>query len=179
MEYIKYGFIPSPSNNQFPLCLICGKSFSNEAMKPSRLIEHLYKMHSNKKDCDISYFTNLQENFKNHPRLESMFTDASQQNTNGLLASYKISLLIAKTGKPHTIAEELILPAISEVISTVLHKSPINVIKSIPLSNDTVQRRIDEMADNTANSLYNILRNTEFSLQIDESTLPDNKSLLL
>jgi zinc finger BED domain-containing protein 5/7/8/9 len=88
-------------------------------------------------------------------------------------------MLIAKAGKPHNIGEELILPAISEVISTVLHKSPHEIIKAIPLSQDTVRRRIDEMAENTENTLCNILKLKKFSLQLDESTLPGNEALLL
>ncbi len=37
VEYLKLRFITSPNNIQKPLCLICDKEFSNEAMKPSRL----------------------------------------------------------------------------------------------------------------------------------------------
>ena len=47
------------------------------------------------------------------------------------------------------------------------------------MSNDTVQRRIDEMSADVEHKLCNTLRNTEFSLQLDESTLPGNESLLL
>lgn len=50
-----------------------------------------------------------------------MFASTSQRN-DGLRASYNISLLIAKSGKPHTIGEQLILPAAEEVLKTVLHK---------------------------------------------------------
>ena len=82
-------------------------------------------------------------------------------------------------GKPHTIGETLVLPAVSEVLRTVLHKAPEQVIKSIYLSNNTVQRRVDEMSDNIEEQLCIILKTTEFSLQLDESTLPDKKSLLL
>ena len=64
----------------------------------------------------------------------NMFTSSSKNSDDGLKASYKISLLIAKAGKPHTIEEKLILPEVKEVIKTVLHKSPEQVIKSIPLS---------------------------------------------
>ena len=46
------------------------------------------------------------------------------------------------------------------------------VIKSIPLSNNTVQRRVDEMATDIKDMICNIIRNTEFSLQLHESTLP-------
>ena len=51
--------------------------------------------------------------------------------------------------------------------------------KGIPLSNKTVQRRIDEMAQWVENSLPEYLKTSEFSLQFDESTLPGNEALLL
>ena len=70
----------------------------------------------------------------------NMFTSSSKSSDDGLKASYNISLPIAKTGKPHTIGEEPILPAVKEVIKTVLHKSPEQVIKSIPHSDNSVQQ---------------------------------------
>ena len=57
-----------------------------------------------------------------------MFASTSQQSTDGLRASYNISLLIARSGKSHRIVEELILPAVREVLHTVVHKSPDSVI---------------------------------------------------
>ena len=54
--------------------------------------------------------------------------------------------MIAKSWKPHTIGEELIILAISEVRPTVLHIPKSDVVKKISLNNNTVQRRIDEMA---------------------------------
>ena len=109
----------------------------------------------------------------------NMFTSSSKNSDDSLKASYNISLLIAKAGKPHTIGEELILPANKEVIKTVLHKSPEQVIKSIPLSDNSVQRRVDKMAENVEETLSKMLTTTEFSLQLDESTLLGNESLLL
>ena len=87
--------------------------------------------------------------------------------------------MITKTGKPHTIGEELILPDISEVIRTVLHKPAFDIIKRIPLSNNTVRRRIDEMAQSVENSLCDYLKISEFSIQLDESILPGNEALPL
>ncbi|XP_055943491.1 zinc finger BED domain-containing protein 5-like [Argiope bruennichi] len=107
-----------------------------------------------------------------------MFVSTSQSNDDGLRASYNISLLIAKSGKPHTIGEELI-PTIEEVLQTVLHKPPFDVLKRIPLSNNTVQRRIDEMSCDIESFLCNYLQTTHFSIQLDESTLPGNEALLL
>ena len=68
--------------------------------------------------------------------------------------------MIAKKGKHYTISEELILPAVKEVLNTVLHhKTCSSVIKLIPLSNDTVQRRIDEMSADVERKSCNTLRN--------------------
>ncbi|CAH1970114.1 unnamed protein product [Acanthoscelides obtectus] len=108
-----------------------------------------------------------------------MFASTSQRNDDGLRASYNISLLIAKSRKPHTIGEKLILPAVEEVLKTVLHKPASDIIKRIPLSNNTVERRIDEMGSDIESFLCNYLQTTHFSIQLDESTLPDNAALLL
>ncbi|XP_040581140.1 zinc finger BED domain-containing protein 5-like [Lepeophtheirus salmonis] len=108
-----------------------------------------------------------------------MCSSTSEQSTDGLRASYNIALIIARSGKPHTIGEELILPAVREVVHTVVHKSLDQIMKSISLSINSVQRRIDEMAENVEDKLCNILAATEFSSQLDESTLPGNESLLL
>ncbi|CAH2008316.1 unnamed protein product [Acanthoscelides obtectus] len=107
-----------------------------------------------------------------------MFASTSQRNDDGLRAPYNISLLIAKSGKPHTIGEKLILPAVEEV-KTVLHKPASDIIKRIPLSNNTVERRIDEMSSDIESFLCNCLQTTHFSIQLDESTLPDIAALLL
>uniref|UniRef100_A0A5S6QZ68 DUF4371 domain-containing protein n=1 Tax=Trichuris muris TaxID=70415 RepID=A0A5S6QZ68_TRIMR len=72
----------------------------------------------------------------------------------------RISMLIAKTGYAHKIGEELLIP-------------------KIPLSNNTVQRCIDEMANNVEDALCSSIRTTQFSLHIDESCLPGNEALLL
>lgn len=108
-----------------------------------------------------------------------MFASTSQRNDDGLRASYNISLLIAKSGTPHTIGEKLILPAVEEVLKTVLHKPASDIIKRIPLSNNTVERRIDEMGSDIESFLCNYLQTTHFSIQLDKSTLPVNAALLL
>ena len=106
----------------------------------------------------------------------SMFRKVDTQNDDGLIASYNTSLLIAKAGKSHyTIGEQLILPAIQEAVTTVMHTDGRRLIKSIPLSNDTVARRIHMIASDIEKTICNILKTTEFSLQIDESTMQVTK----
>lgn len=178
IEYLSYGFIPSPTNAQLPMCLLCEQVFSNEAMKPSRLKEHLNKIHPDKADKERPFFQALKEK---HGRstISSLFARKTTQTDSGLVASYNISLLIAKCGQSFTIGEKLVLPSIKEAISTVMERDPTQVLKSIPLSNDTVARRIDEMGADTEEQLCAILRETPFSLQLDETTTADNNALLM
>jgi hypothetical protein len=65
--------------------------------------EHLRKAHPDEVNMDLRFFKSLQNKFEKQPTLSNMFCNASQQNTDGLLAAYNISLLIAKSGQPHTI----------------------------------------------------------------------------
>ena len=180
VSYLQFRFIPAPRSELQSMCLLCNKVFSNEAMKPSRLSEHLTKIYPDKADKSATFYQCLWDNFKKRETIGSMFASSFEKSVDGLLASYNLSLMIAKKGKPHTIGEELILLAVKKVLNTVWkHKACSSVIKSIPLSNDTVQRRIDEIPADAEHKLCHTLRNTEFSLQLDESSLVGNESLLL
>uniref|UniRef100_A0A5S6R034 DUF4371 domain-containing protein n=1 Tax=Trichuris muris TaxID=70415 RepID=A0A5S6R034_TRIMR len=179
-EYLKYGFFASPGNMQALMCLLCEREFSNESMRPCKMVKHLYNMHPDKANKNLAYFQSLHERFLTRPRLERSLPSTSRtQEHDGLLASYNTSLLIAKSGKAHTIGEELLIPVISEVLNTVLHIPAADVIKKVSLSNDAVQRRIDDMAADVEQTLCEFLKTTQFSLQLDESILPGNEALLL
>ena len=65
---------------------------------------------------------------------------------NGLIASYKVSQLIEKCVKAHTNGKQLILPAVTEIMSAVF-KMDSNKSRSVPLSNNTLSRRINEICD--------------------------------
>ncbi|KFD60778.1 hypothetical protein M514_27057, partial [Trichuris suis] len=105
--------------------------------------------------------------------LPSTMAFESKLHHDGLLASYRIALMIAKSGNPHCIGEDLILPATAEIQETVLHQPAPTIVSKIPLSRRTVQRRIDAIAQDIEATLCGILKNTE------ESTLPGNEAVLL
>ena len=178
IEYINYGFIPSPTNIHLPMCLICEQVFSNEAMKPSRLKDHLNKIHPDKASKGTAYFQALKEQHSKRS-ISSLFARKVDRSESGLVASYNISLLIAKSGLPFTVGERLVLPAIKEAISTVMERDPAPVLKAIPLSNDSVARRIKEMALDTEQQLCATLRENYFSIQLDETTTADNNAMLM
>ncbi|GFX79218.1 protein FAM200B [Trichonephila clavipes] len=78
--------------------------------------------------------------------------------------------LHARCKKPHTIAEELILPAAIEIVETMFGDNFAKELQSIPLSNDTVSRRIDGIAEDVEKQLFGKLRDKLFSIQLDEAT---------
>lgn len=48
VEYLSYGFIPSPHNATKPMCLICMDILSNDSMEPCKLKIHLETKHKGK-----------------------------------------------------------------------------------------------------------------------------------
>ncbi|CAG4981385.1 unnamed protein product [Colias eurytheme] len=54
---------------------------------------------------------------------------------------------IARAGKPHTIGEDLVLPSIKDAVGAMFGEKEVKEIKRILLSNNTVVRRIDKMAE--------------------------------
>ena len=81
-------------------------------------------------------------------------------------------------GKPHTIGEKLIKPVIKEIAAE-LNENANKLINSIPLINNTIMHRIDEMSDNIENKSCDYLKENKFSMKIDESTLRNYESFLL
>ena len=80
---------------------------------------------------------------------------------------------MAKTGKPHTIVEDLILPAAADMAEAMLGEKAKQNIQ--PSSNNTDSRHISDMAEDVSKQLLLHTRASEFyALQLDESTLKLN-----
>ena len=178
-DCLKFGFIPSSTNVQLPMCLLCERTFSNESMKPSRLQDHFSKMHSDKNDKDLSFFKELKRSFESRSTITACFLKHMKQLDKGLELSYKLSLLIAKNGMSHTVGENLIIPAAKEIIQTLIPSTSHDVTSCIPLSNDTVSRRMDEKSKNVESKICSMLKSQKFALQLDEATIRDNEAVLL
>ena len=46
------------------MCLVCDKVFTNESMKPCKLLEHLMKKNSDKADKSLAYLQFLRDQFQ-------------------------------------------------------------------------------------------------------------------
>ena len=96
-------------------------------------------------------------NFEKRTKITSLFANQTASLNRILEASYAISLLIAKSGKNHTIGEDLLKPAISVFVRKVLQTDDKDV-QAMALSNNTVSRRIDEMGQDVELQLIEKLK---------------------
>lgn len=177
-SYLKYGFISTGhSHKPAPLCLVCGKQLSNEAMKPSKLIRHFDTNHPNLKDKPLDYFERKK---KEHEKQKTFLRASTSINEKALTASYLVANRIAKAKKAFTIGEELILPSTKDICRELLGENAVKKIEHVPLSNNTVSRRIQDIAKDIEEQLLDRINLSPwYALQVDESTDVDNKAILL
>ena len=131
-------------------------------MLPSKLKRHLTTNHNNLSGKSRKFFAcKLSEiNKQSVLFLNILHTPAY----------FEVACRIAKCKKPHTIAEELVLPAALDLVSTMIGESVAQKIKAVLLKNNTVCSMIDKISDDISNQLVAKMRENEFSLQLDEAT---------
>ncbi|XP_072380568.1 protein FAM200B-like [Diabrotica undecimpunctata] len=134
-------------------------------MKPNKLQRHLETLHSECMNQPREFF---ELKLKSHEKQRSYLKKTLTVNEKALLASYKTSHQIARCKKPHTIGEELILPAAIQIVETIFGDNFAKKLESIPLSNDTIARRICDIAEHVQDQLLGKLRDKLFLLRITE-----------
>ena len=69
------------------------------------------------------------------------------------------------------------LPAALDLVSTMIEESVAQKIKAVPLSNNSICRRIDKISDDISDQLVAEMRGNAFNLQLDETTtITSNKN---
>lgn len=177
-EYLNFGFTWTGSTDcQIPKCIACGEKLANSAMAPAKLKRHFSTKHPNLASKNNTYFRRLLEV---QDKQATHFQKTVTISHKAQLASYKVAELIALKQKPHTVAESLILPACLEIVKIMFGPEAQKEISKIPLSNDTIKRRIiDISADIEKKVITKLSSGRSFALQIDESTDISGKAQLL
>ena len=169
-KFIELGFYYVTDRGvQKPQCVICYEVLSSESMKRNKLQQHLSSKHTVYKDRDRSFFERKLTALTN-TRFDKQ-GKCHQTNERALEASYRVSLLIAKAKKPHTIGEELIMPCAKEMVSLMIGEDMVSKLGIVPLLNNTVHRRIcDTSEDITAQNVIAIKQSPwHAAIQLDES----------
>ena len=76
-----------------------------------------------------------------------VFSNFLQTPAKAQFAFFKVAYRSAKCKTLHTIEEELVLPAALDLVSTMIGESAAQKLKAVPLSNNTISRRIDKILD--------------------------------
>ena len=185
VEFLKFGFIKDELDEKKPYCLMCRKALASSSMKRNILQVHFAKRHPELADKPLEYFQKLYQerqqgkSTQRQPTIISAFNKVQIMHSVALETSYHLSWLLGKESRPHTDGENVIIPALKIYHSMMVEKGSTGNIGDLPLSNDSVRRRIDECADDVKSQLCNILRRTKFSLALDETTVLRCKALLL
>ncbi|KAI2646338.1 Zinc finger BED domain-containing protein 5 [Labeo rohita] len=169
ISYLQLGFTVAGTDAEpLPQCVICADLLANDSMKPCKLKRHLETKHPTLKDKPLDFFKLKLSGLEQQKRNLSKHTSVSNRC---LEASYYVSKRVSKLGKPHTIADALILPAAKDICQVMFGENFAQQISDIPLSNDTVSRRISDMASDVKEQLLaNIMQSQYYALQLDETT---------
>ncbi|XP_050985391.1 zinc finger BED domain-containing protein 5 [Labeo rohita] len=145
-------------------------------MRPNKLRRHLETKHPKHMNKPLDFF---QRKLSEYRQQESRMVKSTSVNKNAQMASFKVAYRIARCKKPHTIAEQLILPAALDMVSVMLDETSAAKLKTIPLSNDTVAKRICDISNDLEDQLVEKLRDTRFALQVDEATVSNQDCLFI
>jgi len=178
-DYLKFGFIvwnKSEINFPKPQCVICQRVLSNECMKPCKLMRHLKTNHPKLEGKPITFFERKSMELKDQVcSFKKGFTD----DKSIVKASYIVALQVAKCMKSYSIAETLIKPCLVDVCYELFGHVAADKMKTLSLSNDTIQRRICELSEDIESQVTQKVRQSLFAIQLDESTDISNKATLL
>lgn len=179
-SYLQMGFsVLNKDGEDRPQCVLCCEVLSNECMKPSKLRRHFETKHNESVNKPVEYFQTKKLQLHVSQNIVKD-TVCGTKNEKAVRASYEVALLIAKRGQPHTIGEDIILPATKAIVKNLFSEKHTNEVSAISVSNSTVKRRIDEMAESVKNILLERLRESEtFALQLDESNDISNNANLV
>ncbi|XP_057654750.1 protein FAM200C-like [Diorhabda carinulata] len=139
-------------------------------MRPNRLLRHFSTKHVSFKEKLKEFFAAKSQKLK-CMKLDSTGSAAQSSHRKLQAASYELFVLIAKETKSHTIGATLVKPCLLKAADVVLGTDSRKKLSQIPLSDNTVKRRNDDMAEDIKNQVVDAIKKfTFFVIQLDEST---------
>lgn len=177
-QYLAFGFISIEKDGKpCPHCLICHKNLANSSMVPVKMLRHLQNLHAELANKPIEYFKDLKSEQKNQSKSMESYANSELK---AIQSSFAVAYEIAKAKKPFTLAEKVIQPCLKQVVNILFGESSGEKLNSVPLSRQTIGRRVSEMARDVKNQLVaRLKKSVYFTLQFDESTDVANEAILV
>ncbi|XP_025423626.1 zinc finger MYM-type protein 6-like [Sipha flava] len=146
-------------------------------MKPAKLIRYLESKHKEFNNKPIDFFIRKGKELTAQKKVMSA---TSKVDYSLVKASYLVAFRIAKCKKSYNIGETLIKPCLLDVTSELLGPSAAKKMNDLPLSNDTISKRIIDISVDIEEQIIDKIKLSKwFSIQLDESTDVSQKAILL
>ena len=173
-SYVQYGFTKVIGCEKLgnAQCTLGNTILGNNSLKPSKLKRHKELTHKDNMDS-IETFKAKRTRYDMRRMLLSLGCCLTSQPL--LRASYEVFLIITKA--PHSAGEKLIKPSAVKMVQIILGRNEAKRIDSVSLSDDTVNNRIADIANDILRQLIAQIQDNscEIRLQFDETT--DVKSI--
>ena len=122
----------------------------NNSLKPSKLKRHNELKHKENTDS-VKMFKAKRTRYDMRGTLSAL--DFCLTSQPFLRASYEVSLIIAKPKAPHTAGEKLTKPSGVKMAQILLGRNEAKKINSVSLSDNTVNNRIADIANDILSQL--------------------------
>ena len=175
-SYVQHGFTKVIGCDKLDnaRCTLCNTILGKDSLKPSKLKRHQELKHKENTES-VETFKAKRAHYDMKGTLPAFgFCLTSQQL---LPVSYEVSLVIAKAKASQTAGEKLTKPSAVKIVQILLGRNEAKRIDSVPLSDDTVNNRIADIANDILSQLMAQIQDSscKISLPCDETT--DVKSI--
>ena len=145
-SYVQYGFTKVIGCDKLDnaQCTLYNTILGNDSLNPSKLKKHKEPKHKENMDS-VEMFKAKRTRYDMRGTLSALRFCLPSQSL--LRASFEVSLIIAKA--PHRAGEKLIKPSAVKMAHILLGSKEARRIDSVSLSNDTVNNRIADIANDT------------------------------
>ena len=145
------------------------ESLSSQLFKQAKLRRHLESNHEKFVDKTLEVFEEKEHQVK-RSRVDRPATwgVVVYSRNKAMRASFSVAWKIARANALHTAGASVIKPAAMEIARTMCVDAVASKLAIVPLSKDTIKRRIQEFSDDVLQqTIASVKRNRKFNLQLD------------
>ena len=155
-----------------PQCALCLTVLAHSSLKETKLCRHLESNQENFVNKSLEVFKEKEHQVKRSCiDCPTAWGGIIYSHSHAVRASFVVAWKIARAKAPQIAGENLIKPASVEMARIMCGDAVANKLEMVPLSNDTMKRRIKELSRNVLQQTITAIRHCErFSLQLDETT---------
>ena len=137
-----------------PQCVICVEVLAHSSLKEAKLQRHLESKQAKYVDKSCDFFKNKELHVK-RSRIDrpATWSGVAYSHNKAVKASFTVAWKIARAIAAHTAGENLVKPAAVEMAWIMCGDAVTNKLAMVPLSNNTIKRRIQEYRQIFCNKL--------------------------